>query len=42
MPLKLLFDRKNMFIYPWYISDLTMTNEISEIANAKVKKSFVY
>lgn len=42
MTLRLLFDRKNMYIYPWYISDLTMTSEIEKIAGIKVKKAFVF
>jgi phosphohistidine swiveling domain-containing protein len=40
--MKLQFDRKNMYVYPWYISDLTMTKEIEKINGTKVKKAFVF
>lgn len=42
MALKLLFERDNMYIYPWYISDLTITKDIGEIAGTTVKKAVVY
>ena len=42
MALKLLFERDNMYIYPWYISDLTITKDIGKISRAVVKKAVVY
>ncbi|MCX6744476.1 MAG: PEP-utilizing enzyme [Candidatus Parcubacteria bacterium] len=42
MALKQQFDRKNILIFPWYIADLTLTKDISSIANGhKVKDSLV-
>lgn len=41
MGIKLLFDRNGMYIYPWYISEIMSTGDISKIAGGlKVKKSF--
>lgn len=42
MALKLLFERDNMHIYPWYISDLTITKDIGKISKTTVKKAVVY
>lgn len=40
--LQRIFDRDNMHIYPWYISELVTTKEIGNIAQGKVlKESFV-
>jgi phosphohistidine swiveling domain-containing protein len=41
MSLKQLFDRKNMYIYPWYISDLVMTKDIEKISGFRIKKAVV-
>lgn len=41
MALQFLADRKDMCIYPWYISDITATKDISKIASINVKKAFV-
>ncbi len=40
--LQRVFDRDNMYIYPWYISELVTTKEIGKITQGKVlKESFV-
>jgi phosphohistidine swiveling domain-containing protein len=42
MALKFLLDRKGMYIYPWYISDITSTEDIGKITGGLVvKKSFI-
>jgi phosphoenolpyruvate synthase/pyruvate phosphate dikinase len=41
MALKLLFERDNMYIYPWYISDLTITKDIGKISKITVKKAVI-
>lgn len=42
MALKFFFDRKDMYIYPWYISDITSTKDIGKITGGRtVKKSFI-
>ena len=40
MKLKKFFDRDNMAVYPWYISELVSTKDIAKLARAKVKESF--
>jgi len=42
MALKFMGDRGNMYIYPWYISDLTATKDIAVIAGTKVAKAFMF
>ena len=37
MALKFLFDRKKMYIYPWYVADLTATKAIKRIIRVLVK-----
>ena len=41
MNLRRVLDRKGMYIYPWYISDLTVTKDIVAIAPTNVEKVFV-
>jgi phosphohistidine swiveling domain-containing protein len=42
MELKFFCDRKNMYIFPWYISEITGTKGIAKIANGmKIKKTFI-
>ncbi len=41
MPLRYTFDRDNMYLYPWYISDLTITEDLKRIFNYSVKECFV-
>jgi phosphohistidine swiveling domain-containing protein len=42
MNLKFLFDRKNMYIFPWYISEITSTKDIAKITGGlKVKKTLI-
>lgn len=42
MGLKFFFDRRDMYIYPWYISDVTSTHDIGKITGGLVvKKSFI-
>lgn len=41
MPLRYTFDRDNMFLYPWYISDLTVTEDLKKIFGYSVKECFV-
>lgn len=40
MPLKRLMDRKDMYIYPWYISDITVHNDIKKITGENIQKIF--
>lgn len=41
MNLRQILDRKGMYIYPWYISDITATKDIASIAPTNVEKVFV-
>lgn len=41
MPLKFIGDRDNMYIYPWYISDITATRDLEKIVGVKVKKVII-
>jgi phosphoenolpyruvate synthase/pyruvate phosphate dikinase len=41
MAIKFAFDRKDMYIYPWYISDLAATKDIKKIYGVKIKKTSV-
>lgn len=41
MKIEPILDRKSMWIYPWYISDITATADIKEIAGLNVEKVFV-
>lgn len=42
MKLKFFVDRKNMYIFPWYISEITGTRGIAKIAGGmKIKKTFI-
>ncbi|MDO8566195.1 MAG: PEP-utilizing enzyme [Candidatus Moranbacteria bacterium] len=41
MNLRQVLDRKGMYIYPWYISDIAVTKDIASIAPTNVKKVFV-
>lgn len=40
MSLKRLMDRKDMYIYPWYISDITVHNDIKKITGTNIKEIF--
>jgi phosphohistidine swiveling domain-containing protein len=41
MSLKFIFDRHDMYVYPWYISDLTVTRGIAKISGGhRVKECF--
>ena len=41
MGLKFFFDRKKMYVYPWYISDLVATKDMAKITGGLVvKKTF--
>src|SRR3990167_10052150 len=41
MNLRQVLDRKGMYIYPWYISDIAVTKDIVAIAPTNVEKVFV-
>ena len=41
MKIEALFDRKGMWVYPWYISDMTATADLKEIAGMNVAKTFI-
>lgn len=42
MSLKFLGDRNNMYVYPWYISDIATTKDIVQTTNGlKVEKTFI-
>ncbi len=38
MALKFFFDRKKMYVYPWYISDLVATKDMAKITKGPVVK----
>src|SRR5581483_2881461 len=40
MKLERVADRKHMYIYPWYISDITATKDIASIAGSNVERVF--
>lgn len=42
MSFKPSFDRGGMYIYPWYIADLTATKDVKQIIGANVKEAFIY
>ena len=42
MALKFYLDRKDMYIYPWYISDLTATKDIKKLSPVVVDDIFCY
>jgi len=41
MALKQYFDRKDMYIYPWYISDLAATSRMKEVVGVNVSQAFM-
>lgn len=40
MSLKFLADRGGLYIYPWYISDITATADVKKLVGKNVKKTF--
>lgn len=41
MSLKFIGDRDSMYIYPWYISDITSTKDLEKVVGVKVNKAFI-